>query len=762
MGQLRESSILILGQNTRGLTKDEHVEEFYLWFKKLKAWAATIQESWRLKDTIEEHDEMILINHGPPEKLCKRGSLGVAIALGKAARKAWEQAGSVILHFGLRILAIRLLALDPKGKEVKLFLVSAYAPVGAAPKDEREQYAGDLQRCINACAKDEVLIIGADVNASCGVRSIHDDPSSPGSDKVRGPFGNAHENAAGQELCSFMGANELCIPSTFFQHKEYSTWQHPCSKLWHQIDHWIVRQKDRKRVMNARVLGLLGKESDHRGTALTLRIGRTLKKRNKQAEKPKRIDRNLLKIPAVADKFCAHVAKEMAKDVITVDDLGQLQEACRSAAESTILTSERKQPGWFQAAQQDIEPTIMARNAAQAMHSRHHTEATKQRLKEARKRVKWAVTAATRSWLALQISEIHGMKATPANAWAAIKRLRDGKSITKKLQTMTLRKPDGELCSTPQENAAVMGTYLTAQFGQKGVFDPSSINAVRQRDRRRWAWMDRPPTEEEYIAALKKLGDGKSAADAQVPAEYYKVLEKDPATKGFLRKIILDYWCSGSWATVSEVKEQLGDTKQETKDQPRRSGRTRAPSAQAVLNAAAAATRLRPRAQVQDLAIDEPLDWDFDADKSGLCYEEWLSARMKLLAKKGDLHLCKNWRAVCLLDIASKVLSNVLVYRMQKVQEAEGLESQTGFRGNRGTIDGLFSVCVALQKRKEHNLATWALFIDLVKAFDSVSREALWAVLRKFGMPDHFISILMRLHTGAIMKFKIGSGHSRA
>ena len=65
-------------------------------------------------------------------------------------------------------------------------------------------------------------------------------------------------------------------------------------------------------------------------------------------------------------------------------------------------------------------------------------------------------------------------------------------------------------------------------------------------------------------------------------------------------------------------------------------------------------------------------------------------------------------------------------------------------------------LCVALQKLKEHNLETWALFIDLVKAFDTVSREALFAVLRKFGMPDHFICIVMRLHTGAVMKFKIG------
>jgi hypothetical protein len=43
-----------------------------------------------------------------------------------------------------------------------------------------------------------------------------------------------------------------------------------------------------------------------------------------------------------------------------------------------------------------------------------------------------------------------------------------------------------------------------------------------------------------------------------------------------------------------------------------------------------------------------------------------------------------------------------------------------------------------------------------VKAFDSVNRAALWLVLRKFGFPDHFINILIRLHTGALMKFKVG------
>jgi hypothetical protein len=105
--------------------------------------------------------------------------------------------------------------------------------------------------------------------------------------------------------------------------------------------------------------------------------------------------------------------------------------------------------------------------------------------------VKLAVMTATNSWLALQIFHIHGMKATPANAWSTIKNIRNGKSITKKLDTMTLRKVDGTLCTTLEENSAAMAAYLTAEFGKKGVNDQAAITSVRQRDRSRWKWLDR-------------------------------------------------------------------------------------------------------------------------------------------------------------------------------------------------------------------------------------------------------------------------------
>ena len=50
----------------------------------------------------------------------------------------------------------------------------------------------------------------------------------------------------------------------------------------------------------------------------------------------------------------------------------------------------------------------------------------------------------------------------------------------------------------------------------------------------------------------------------------------------------------------------------------------------------------------------------------------------------------------------------------------------------------IFAVKLALQKLHEHNLGTWAVFIDLIKAFDSVPRDGLYAVLEKFGVPPKF------------------------
>ena len=125
--------------------------------------------------------------------------------------------------------------------------------------------------------------------------------------------------------------------------------------------------------------------------------------------------------------------------------------------------------------------------------------------------------------------------------------------------------------------------------------------------------------------------------------------------------------------------------------------------------------------------------------------KEWVTMRLKMLPKKGDLQDLNNWRGIMLLDAASKLVSMIIANRLDRVLKEEGLEAQNGFTGGRGCSDGSFSLRQALKRRREHGLESWVLFVDLVKAFDSVPRDVLWAVLAKFGIPPHLLLSLIHI-----------------
>ena len=53
-----------------------------------------------------------------------------------------------------------------------------------------------------------------------------------------------------------------------------------------------------------------------------------------------------------------------------------------------------------------------------------------------------------------------------------------------------------------------------------------------------------------------------------------------------------------------------------------------------------------------------------------------------------------------------------------------------------GCPDGSFSIKTLLQMRKEIDKSTWVVFVDLIKAFDSINHELLFKLLETFGIPD--------------------------
>ena len=135
--------------------------------------------------------------------------------------------------------------------------------------------------------------------------------------------------------------------------------------------------------------------------------------------------------------------------------------------------------------------------------------------------------------------------------------------------------------------------------------------------------------------------------------------------------------------------------------------------------------------------------------------KQWLYGLLKILPKKGDLSLPGNYRGIMLLEAAYKIITILLLNRLQPISEGLDQEQQCGFRPGRGCNDAIFTVKMSIKKRREHSQSTWVLFLDLVKAFDRVPRQLLWDLLTRFGVPPKLVRLLRALHEDVLVKFEV-------
>ena len=129
-----------------------------------------------------------------------------------------------------------------------------------------------------------------------------------------------------------------------------------------------------------------------------------------------------------------------------------------------------------------------------------------------------------------------------------------------------------------------------------------------------------------------------------------------------------------------------------------------------------------------------------------------------LYKNKGGKSDCSNYRGITLLSIAGKILARVLLNRLvPTIAEDHVPESQCGFRANRGTTDMVFVLRQIQEKCREQNKGMYITFVDLTKAFDTVSRTGLWEILAKLGCPPKFLTMIIQLHEDQLGQVKNNS-----
>ena len=121
--------------------------------------------------------------------------------------------------------------------------------------------------------------------------------------------------------------------------------------------------------------------------------------------------------------------------------------------------------------------------------------------------------------------------------------------------------------------------------------------------------------------------------------------------------------------------------------------------------------------------------------------------------KKGTKSKCENYRGITLLPTAYKLFTNIIKNRLNENVEEEMVEEQCGFRKERSWTDAVFTVQKIIEKRKEHNLPLFLLFLDYEKAYDNVNRDKLWEMMDN-KIPNYLLNTIKCIYGNTKVRIK--------
>ena len=140
--------------------------------------------------------------------------------------------------------------------------------------------------------------------------------------------------------------------------------------------------------------------------------------------------------------------------------------------------------------------------------------------------------------------------------------------------------------------------------------------------------------------------------------------------------------------------------------------------------------------------------------------DEWRAGVVVPVFKKGDPRKVENYRGITLMVVAAKVLEKVILRRVRMDREKRCRETQAGFRAGRSCGEQVFVVRRLLEERAEWGLPVVAVALDFASAYDTVDREALFAVLEAEGMGRATLAVVRALHTGTVATVRLGGKES--
>jgi len=137
--------------------------------------------------------------------------------------------------------------------------------------------------------------------------------------------------------------------------------------------------------------------------------------------------------------------------------------------------------------------------------------------------------------------------------------------------------------------------------------------------------------------------------------------------------------------------------------------------------------------------------------------ENFNTALLKLIPKKGDCTKIKNWRPISLLTCFYKIISKVVNSRLEKVIDKVTNQAQKAYNKKRYIHEALINTINVIRHCEVNNIAGAILSIDQKKAFDSVYHGFAIKVYKFFGFGDFFINFMETIGTRRTARILLGN-----
>ena len=575
-----------------------------------------------------------------------------------------------------RIMTMRLPLSDNKYAT----LVSVYAPTMTNPVEAKDIFYQQLDDIIRSVPSGDKLIIMGDLNARVGA-------DHTAWTDIIGTHGIGKENSNGTLLLSLCARHSLSITNTFFQLKDAykTTWMHPRSKHWHQIDHIICRQSDLKDFRITRAMRGAECSTDH----ILLRSKVNLKmqrKRRPQGKKPaKKLNVEKTCMPDIQEALQNELSKRLESVTFnkgeTENNWSKLKEEVNAAATETLGILKRHHQDWFDDNDLEIRNLLTKKYGAhKAWLAERDSESKRKEFTATRRELQKRLRHLKDDWWKRKADEIQ-LYADSNNAKLFYSSLREVYGPPQR-SAAPVRNSQGDILTDNEAINKRWAEHFEQLLNRSSSVEPTAIEEIVTRPP--CEELDDLPTEEEVEKAISELQCGKSAGPDGIPPEVFK---------------------TGGTSLIQKFTEFLC------------------------------------------------LCWE-----DGSLPRDLKDARIVHLYKgKGDKSSCDNYRGISLLSIAGKIMAKVILNRLNSYLLDDILpESQCGFRKNRGTVDMIFAARQIQEKCKEQNMDLYVLFVDLTKAFDTVSRTGLWEILPRIGIPPKMVNIIRSFHDG--MKARLVNG----